>query len=233
MPQVAKDRPLSQDLSTIPTAPDHQTPLSEKEITLQNTLKNAGRRRSSIDVSRGSISRRQSSAHSGLNPDENQRLKWDEANLYLAEQNKSATMKITEPKTPYARQYDPTEYELEMLEEDEDPSIDPNAVLVDEKDKGAALNKNRRGNAHESEIPGLDIGEPEEAVDMDEGEPGRIIREGSVSSRNGSEKHVSVGEDGAEQPVGMPSKEEMEKHKKFEELRKKHYEMKEVKELLG
>ena len=206
--------------------------MSEKEITLQNTLQNAGRRRSSADV-RGSTSRRQSSANAGYGPEDNARLKWDEANLYLAEQNKSSTMKITEPKTPYAKQYDPGEDEVETIEEDEDPSIDPNAILVDEKEKGDKLN-NKTERARESDIPGLELGEPEEAVDADSGlDADRIVREGSANSRNGSEKHVSVGEGDVEQPVGMPTKEELEKHKKFEQMRKKHYEMKDVKGLLG
>lgn len=34
------------------------------------------------------------------------RLKWDEANLELNEEQKDSTMKIDEPKTPYIR-YDP------------------------------------------------------------------------------------------------------------------------------
>src|SRR5579862_3738059 len=46
------------------------------------------------------------------------RLKWDEANLYLTEQQKSSTMKINEPKTPYTRRYDPSE----------DPSDDEGGV---------------------------------------------------------------------------------------------------------
>lgn len=36
-----------------------------------------------------------------------------------------------------------------------------------------------------------------------------------------------------ETAVGMPTREEMEKHKKFEELRKKHYEMRDIKGRLG
>lgn len=37
-------------------------------------------------------------------------LKWDEANLYLTEQEKNATMKITEPKTPYQGTIGSSEY---------------------------------------------------------------------------------------------------------------------------
>lgn len=44
---------------------------------------------------------------SGKLPDH---LKWDEANLYLTEQEKNATMKIDEPKTPYQGSLGSSEY---------------------------------------------------------------------------------------------------------------------------
>ncbi|KKY23429.1 putative protein phosphatase inhibitor 2 (ipp-2) [Phaeomoniella chlamydospora] len=222
-------------LSPERTQPDTATPLDEKELTLQNTLQNAGRRRSSVDPV-PTLSRRRSSAAADPTDEANQRLKWDEMNLYLAEQNRTATMKITEPKTPYAKQYDPTEDDTEMV--DEDPSIQVDSIVVDEKEKVDSLRKNRSGHARESDIPGLELGEPEEAVDLDTGaEDDRIIRtsshDGGRSRSDSAEKHVSVGEDDAAEAVGMPSKEDLAKHKKFEEMRKKHYEMKNVKGLLG
>lgn len=80
------------------------------------------------------------------------RLKWDEANLYLTEQQKSSTMKITEPKTPYTRRYDPSE----------DPSDDETGdqMQVDHPD-GEAGDSLMAGI---DDIPGLDLGEPAEAV---------------------------------------------------------------------
>jgi len=132
-------------------------------------------------------------------------LKWDEANLYLTEQEKSSTMKIDEPKTPYAKHYDPTE------DEDELRTLDAQDIIVDELDLKSP--KASRG-TKEDEIPGLSLGEPEEAVP--EGEEHR-------------EKAVHVA---GEQHVGL-SREEQEKHRKFEEMRKKHYEMKNVASLLG
>jgi protein phosphatase inhibitor 2 len=141
------------------------------------------------------------------------RLKWDEANLYLTEQEKSATMKIDEPKTPYARQYDPAEDEEEM------GMLDAEDLKVDELEMEKALmgrspGKQARG-AKEEEIPGLSLGEPEEEIPDDYADE--------------SKKAVHVR---AEEHVGL-SQEELEKHKKFEELRKKHYEMKNVANLLG
>ena len=169
------------------------------------------------------------------------RLKWDEANLYLAEQDKGSRMKITEPKTPFEYGRDlPPEDEEEL--EEEDVAIDPKFVNVDEVE----MAHNRKKTKHrESEIPGLELGEPEDAEFATTGvvpEDARIVRGGSSLSREGSqgstrEKHVSVDEqsdgvDGVEQ-VGMPTREEMEKHRRFEERRKKHYEMKDIKGLLG
>lgn len=47
----------------------------------------------------------------------NEHLKWDELNLYKTEQEKCATMKIDEPKTPYEGGFNP---EGEYYKEDED-----------------------------------------------------------------------------------------------------------------
>jgi len=137
------------------------------------------------------------------------RLKWDEANLYLTEQEKSATMKIDEPKTPYAKHYDPTEDEEEIR------TLDADEIMVDELDKARAeRSSGKSSRAKEEEIPGLSLGEPEEAVPENDEDGSRRV-------------HVS-----GEEHVGL-SAEEIEKHKKFEEMRKKHYEMKNVASLLG
>ena len=100
---------------------------------------------------------------------------------------------------------------------------------------GKGLKKHR-----ESEIPGLELGEPEEDIDTgvapeDEGERivrGNLSREGSAGS-TGKEKHVSVSASGDEGAVGMPTIEALEKHRQFEEMRKKHYEMKDIRGHLG
>jgi protein phosphatase inhibitor 2 len=230
-------------LSTAATAP--LDPQDSKEITLQNTIQNAGARRSSSAARRALTAARRHSlanAHEDQDDEENMRLKWDEANLYLAEQERGSRMKITEPKTPYEYGRDlPPEDELD----DEDVAIDPKYVNVDEVD----MAKNKRVPRHrESEIPGLELGEPEEeyATTGTTPDDARIFRGGKESlSREGSqgssrEKHVSVSEDTEQDgrvadvgQVGMPTKAEMEKHRKFEEMRKKHYEMKDIKGLLG
>ncbi|RDL40947.1 Uncharacterized protein BP5553_00926 [Venustampulla echinocandica] len=194
--------------------PDANRELSDQDITLQNTLQNAGHRRSSSAARPTSTSRRQSSQSSVSRDgdDSNMRLTWDEANLYLTEQEKSATMKIDEPKTPYARHYDPAE------DEDEIRQLDAQDIIVDELDRKSPGKSVR---AREEEIPGLSLGEPEEAI------PESELDESERQRRKEKAVHVA-----GEEHVGLSS-EEMEKHRKFEEMRKKHYEMKNVANLLG
>ncbi|KAI9807232.1 MAG: hypothetical protein M1825_005950 [Sarcosagium campestre] len=201
----------------------HDSDFSDKDLTLQNTLQNAGHRRASSQNARPIGSRRQSENAVRAEDDENSpRLKWDEANLYLTEQEKSSTMKIDEPKTPYAKRYDPDEDDAEMR------TLDADDLVVDELDKVGA----NRSRARESDIPGLELGEPEEAVP--ENSSSQMERSSSLKG----EKQVIVdpvpedGLGGHGEYVG-DSQEEREKHKKFEEMRKKHYEMKDVKGLLG
>lgn len=135
-------------------------------------------------------------------------------------------MKIDEPKTPYAQRYDPSEDDEEIR------TIDAEEILVDEKDKLDQSHSFKKRHTREEEIPGLDLGEPEETVpENDAGEAPHMARSRSSSSRSG-EKSVHVKDEGAESNVGA-SKEEQEKHKKFEEMRKRHYEMKDVANLLG
>ena len=205
-------------------------------------MQNAGHRRNSSLDPRANVSRRQSGAggFGDVNADETMRLRWDEANLYLTEQEKSSTMKIDEPKTPYARRYEPEE------DEDEMRTLDAQELKVDELDK---VREGRRAQrTREAEIPGLDIGEPEEdvsAVGRDEDERIQRIRSASGSAersgsgsgsgglgRSGSlkgEKSVVVDD---EAPDGKRH-DGIVRHKDFEEMRKKHYEMKDVKGLLG
>jgi protein phosphatase inhibitor 2 len=119
-------------------------------------------------------------------------------------------MKITEPKTPYAKHYDPAE----DPSDDEDPLADAGSRLKDSRP------------SREDDIPGLSLGEPEE----------EIPEACAPSPRGEKSVHVddesSIGHDAEEDLAGM-SPEEREKHRKFEQLRKRHYEMKNVAQLLG
>ncbi|KAJ5954960.1 hypothetical protein N7501_009239 [Penicillium viridicatum] len=220
-----------------PSVPIISEPEETKELTIQNTLQNAGRRRSS-STTHGSNSRRQSSASAH---DENEpRLKWDEANLYLTEQEKTAKMKIDEPKTPYAPHYDPSEDDEQLrLDEAQESLINAQGIVVDELDKSTKPTQHRKG-VSEDEIPDLELGEPEENMqDIPMDDP-RVFRDRSMSTdSHKSEKHVHVGVedvDGAEAPVHDPlltTEEARAKHAHFEQQRRRHYEMRNIKELLA
>jgi protein phosphatase inhibitor 2 len=192
--------------------------MSEKEIVQLNTELNAGEagHRRTSSHSRNSMTRRQSS-NSGSHDETNPRLKWDEANLYVNESQMGGRMKIDEPKTPYAKHYDPSEDDAEIS------AINAQDLNVDELDmKPKPSNKNKR----ESDIPGLDIGEPElKPAERRDSDADRKV-ELNQDSMDIDGGHHGEGE-------GDMSTEELEKHKHFEEMRKKHYEMKNIKDLLG
>lgn len=209
------------------TAQTRERSMSGKELTLANTQINTGHRRSSSAARQPPTSRRQS-AQDGLT-ESSQRLKWDEANLYLTEQERTSTMKIDEPKTPYAKHYDPAE----------DPS--------DEEDEGEAsqeagaegaarVGKTARARADDN-IPGLSLGEPEEGYFEEVQEEEDHDALAAASPRAHSDKSVHLDEEStaasAEDPMVGLSAEEVEKHHHFEEMRKKHYEMRNVAQLLG
>lgn len=59
-------------------------------------------------------------------------LKWNEANLYLNEQEKCSTMKITEPKTPFQGAVGDSEYYKPDAEGDEDDDLDGESFLLGE-----------------------------------------------------------------------------------------------------
>lgn len=217
-----------------------------KEITLQNTLQNAGRRRSSsATTNRGSTSRRTSLANSAANDENSPRLKWDEANLYLAEQDKTAKMKIDEPKTPYAPQYDPSQDEEDQDQEQmefaeaEESLIDAQDVKVDELDrkKNVVGGPGSRRAVGEDEIPELELGESEEPLAGDAGSGAhRVVRDRSLSNDSSKgEKHVVVGggDAGNDGDHLMTTDEAQAKHREFEQHRKEHYEMHNIRELLA
>jgi protein phosphatase inhibitor 2 len=186
-----------------------------------NTDFNAGGRRNSSNA-RSSISRRQSAAdghHQEEHP--SPRLKWDEGNLFLNESQMGGKMKIDEPKTPYVGRYDPDEDEASS-------SINPDDLMVDELDKAQVLEGDGSNNRkpREVDIPDLDLGEPEQDT---------LERRHSDSEKRVMVDPDQMDIDGArhgETPENIPQ-EEREKHEKFENMRKKHYEMHNIKNLLG
>lgn len=145
-------------------------------------------------------------------------------------------MKIDEPKTPFAPHYDPAEDEEEMqLAEAQESLIDAQDVVVDELDKSKKVPQK---GLSEDDIPELELGEAEESHSGDGGGDSaeqRIFRERSLSNdSHKSEKHVVVGSGvDHEGDELMTPEEAKERHRQFEKQRKKHYEMKNIKELLA
>jgi protein phosphatase inhibitor 2 len=218
---ILKNRSTSDTHEQTPQATPFQEPTQdERDLVLQNTLHNAGagHRRSSSHPSQPSASRRQSGSVV-VDGENSPRLKWDEANLYLAEQEREAAgarMKIDEPKTPYATRYDPTEDEMM-----DGAGLTPDGLLVDEVDKKLLMSRER-------DIPDLDIGEAEVSVDHVPTEEKRVMVEENMDDADDDVKSMRHGESGE-----YVSEEEKEKHRHFEEMRKKHYEMRNIKNLLG
>lgn len=170
----------------------------------------------------------------------------------MAEQGKTAKMKIDEPKTPYAPQYDPSQDEGEQeqeqveLAEAEESLIDAQDVKVDELDrkKNVVGGPGSRRGVGEDEIPELELGESEEPLaggaggGLDGAGSGtdRIVRDRSFSNDSSKgEKHVIVGggDAGNDGDHLMTTDEAQAKHREFEQHRKEHYEMRNIRELLA
>lgn len=130
----------------------------------------------------------------------NEHLKWNEANLYLNEQEKSATMKITEPKTPFQGSIGDSEYYRPDDEDDElnvDGARGPNSL-------------------DELEAEGFMLGEPEVSGPDPTIQPDRILVDEKAKAAAAAE------EDEEEEEEETPE----ERHKRFEQMRKSHYFMK-------
>lgn len=124
-------------------------------------------------------------------------------------------MKIDEPKTPYAKRYEPEDDEEEMH------TLDADELLVDELDQQRCGGRSR---TRDAEIPGLNLGEPEIPTGDMPDEDERVVRSVSVK---GEKQVVVVPEGEGAEHDGIV------RHREFEEMRKKHYEMKDIKGLLG
>ncbi|TKA58152.1 hypothetical protein B0A55_11898 [Friedmanniomyces simplex] len=228
--------PVPSGENSRPSLPNRE--LSEKEITQLNTERNAGEHRRTSSNPRASVSRRQSSQSgeaSGVpgESEQGQRLKWDEANLYLNEGQMGGKMKIDEPKTPFVHSQDLPDRE----EEEETTSLNPQDLAVDELEMDKSRLKSKKSaSAAQDEIPDIDIGQPEMEMEMQTEPAPSLPRRES----DGLDRKVSLGGDPMDLD-GMHHGEheeamtgaELEKHKKFEEMRKRHYEMKNIKDLLG
>ncbi|ANB11080.1 Glc8p [Sugiyamaella lignohabitans] len=132
-------------------------------------------------------------------------LKWDEANLYLTEQEKAATMKITEPKTPYQGAVGDSEYYLPDEEDDVVKTRDNRILSVDELD-GFSLG--------ESVAPPAQVATQNDRI---------LYRENDSNDAEDEDDEDEDDEDEEEEEEELTPE---ERHRRFEELRKSHYHMK-------
>ncbi|KAI5955113.1 hypothetical protein KGF54_001674 [Candida jiufengensis] len=148
-----------------------QDKLDRKEV-IKNTQLNA---KLNSDTSKGDEIRAkiaQKKKELGIDDEdqakEHEHLKWDELNIYKNEQEKSATMKIDEPKTPYEGGFNP-EGEYYKDDDDNDDNEIPEFELGEgEYDK---LNENEnKSSLHGSEV--LKDNQQEEPEEEDEDEDG-------------------------------------------------------------
>ncbi|KAK9468470.1 hypothetical protein V1512DRAFT_259565 [Lipomyces arxii] len=200
-PRSILKNPPAPELYQIPAPPvDH-------DIVKQNTRVNAAQHSDHSNIRRRLSTATSSPGGGGADEDgeSGARLKWDEANIYLTEQERTATMKITEPKTPYAHSVDMD------LEDDEIDALDYSAEMT--------LNGVNGVKKMKEDVPSLDLGEPEETV------PVPRFSSATIVSDEG-ERRISLDEQ--EGPVENLPEDEEEKHKRFEEMRKRHYEMKDA-----
>lgn len=96
----------------------------DRQEVIRNTLLNAqlAAESSEGDRLRAELANHHSHDKQG-EEGEHLNLKWDEINLYITEQEKAATMKIDEPKTPYEGGFNPSGEYYQDDGDDEDDDI--------------------------------------------------------------------------------------------------------------
>lgn len=140
------------------TSPNTQGELDRQEV-IRNTRLNA---QLNADSSKGDKIRAKIAEVKGEDKNSDH-LKWDEINLYKTEQEKAATMKIDEPKTPYEGGFNP---EGEYYQNDDDEESIPLLSLGEgQYEEEAPEEPGESGSAEPDEA------EKESAVPEEEQEP--------------------------------------------------------------
>lgn len=117
------------------TIPNHSGDQLDRQEVIKNTRLNS---KLKSESSEGDKIRNQIAQLKNSDKQFPDHLKWDEINLYKTEQEKAATMKIDEPKTPYEGGFDPTgEYyqedeEIPEFELGESAHVEPQQQIQDD-----------------------------------------------------------------------------------------------------
>jgi protein phosphatase inhibitor 2 len=139
-----------------------------------------------------------------------ERVAWDEANLQLNEDERIAAgprMKIDEPKTPYHESIAP---DVELLD---DFSLGP-AVVQNNNIEPKNEQNGQDQNLHQTEYSDLS-------------KQNMLLNRKNIQEKELSEESSSEEEDDPYEGLSSQEKDEkIEKHKRFEEMRKSHYNMK-------
>lgn len=193
---ILRNKSVSEDSVHSPPLPDK---LDRQEV-IKNTQLNA---QLCDDSSKGEEIRAkiaQKKKEQGIDEDDQlpEHLKWDELNIYKNEQEKSATMKIDEPKTPYEGGFNP---EGEYYKDDDDDESGANSKSV------------------EDEIPEFELGEGE--YDKLPHDISSSLHGGQVVKDESQANDEANNDEKEEKPLTAE-----ERHKRFEEKRKEHYHMK-------
>lgn len=129
----------------------------DRQEVIRNTKYNA---HLTADATKGDRIRAQIAEAKQHNGKDAEHLKWDEINLYKTEQEKAATMKIDEPKTPYEGGFDP----LGEYYQDDDEEAIPAFTLGESEFVPAET----QGSLNGGEV----IASPEDDKDAEDGEDG-------------------------------------------------------------
>ncbi|CDK29865.1 unnamed protein product [Kuraishia capsulata CBS 1993] len=137
-------------LRNAPDRPTYKSPEGKTEVSdidrkkvIENTMLNAKLTADSKEAKAilAEIADRKKNPSNSLNADH---LQWDEKNLYQTEQEKNATMKIDEPKTPYQGGFDPNNdyYRTDNEDDLDDPgfTLGEPEVQLSEAPKMESLN---------------------------------------------------------------------------------------------
>lgn len=202
---ILKNAPQDAKYKKEPTSELEETEAEfDRRKVIENTRLNS--RLMGLDSKQGELIRQRiaktkirdkSSADAAFADLDDDHLKWDEKNIILNEQEKSATMKIDEPKTPYEGGFDPNN---EYYQPDED---------LEDIDLGEGAD---------------DLDAPADSVEVIKAE-GAQLKEAELARAAADTAQLRT-QAGTEEPEPDHELTPAEKHAMFEAKRKAHYHMK-------